>query len=405
MPGYVRTAYYGDLASLKREIRAAAAAGRLDRSGVADLAEAIARREVRSARGADALDRIREARQCVRAVEPELRERAGGTDDIGGEALLVLVESGLVAKSGLAERYGGSQSGAFRAVAARTTGTAERAEQRRTFYVDADERVRRAALRAASEAADPADLDALLDAARLDPDGQNRSLAITAVGRIGGPRVALAVKDLWASSDEAGRLAIVEAWAAPRVFSSGGAGELLQLAESGRSLPAVSAAGALARVGGEGAREGRAVLLRAVAEGTTDDRLLAIQLVSVSDANVPPALEQASKSDDPTVRAVALARLLEIPARRKAATLELESMAKGKDGAARQARVALAVSGDAHAVPWLEQDLSAEDPGRRRAAALGLFRLGRSVSMAPALADSDPGVRMSVACSVLGSSS
>jgi HEAT repeat protein len=404
MPSYVNTAYYGDLSTLKREIGAAQAAGRIDRSAVVELAEAVARREVRSAKGANAVDDIRASRICVGTVETELREWAESSEDAGGEALLVLVESGRVSKEALVRRYAHASSGAFRAVAARGTGTPANADLRRAYFTDPDERVRRAALRAATEARDPADFDLLLDAARLDPDPMNRALAIRAAGGSGGAGAALALKDLWSTADDQGRLAIVEAWALPAVFDQGGGAELVRLAESRSSIASVAAAGALVRVEKAGEREGRAVLARAVADGTTDERMLAIELVSVMDPSAVDALDHAAKSADPAVRAVALARLTEVPARRRAALGELEQLAKGNDGAARQARVALAAAGDASAAPLLERDLADAEPAFRTRAAVGLFRLGRPGAMASALADSDPSVRMSVACSVAGRS-
>lgn len=401
VPAYVKTAYYGDLATLKKEIAKAATLHSLDRAKVLDLAEAVARREVLSARGDDALDRIRASRPCLSAVEPELRERSEAPDDAGAESLLALVEAGRVSRGPLVRRYAQSQAGAFRAVAARVTASPEHATLRRGFYVDPDERVRRAALRAAFEAADPGDLALLLEAARLDPDGRSRSLATRATGAIGGARTALALKDLWVSADAMVRLSIVEAWGMPRVFSAGGSEELLRLAESANSLASVAAAGELVRIGHDGAREARGVLGRVVALGTTDERLVAIQLVPLSEPDAILALERAAKSDDTTVRTVALARLLENSGRRATALTELEALAKGSDGAARQARAALVAVGDAKVVPLLSPGLGGDDASLREQAAIGLFRLGLASQMASALADSDPAVRMSVACSVL----
>src|SRR5512142_2492426 len=92
MPRYVRTAYFGNLAELQRDIAAAARAGHVDRAGVVDLAEAVARREVRTSRGAEAIERIRQSRSCFRAVELEIRERAKSTDEAGAAAELALFE-------------------------------------------------------------------------------------------------------------------------------------------------------------------------------------------------------------------------------------------------------------------------------------------------------------------------
>ncbi|HEX3597553.1 MAG TPA: hypothetical protein VHU80_20735, partial [Polyangiaceae bacterium] len=149
MPSYVKTAYYGDLPTLKREIGSAAASGKISASQVVALAKAVARREVRSARGDEARRRVLDARPCVNAVEPELRERAGAGDDAGAEAMLVLAEAGKLGRDALVDEYATATSGALRAVAARGTGSLNYAVLRKHFYVDPDERVRREALRAA----------------------------------------------------------------------------------------------------------------------------------------------------------------------------------------------------------------------------------------------------------------
>jgi hypothetical protein len=400
MPRYVKTAYFGNLADLRRDITAATRAGKVDRDGVRDLAEAVARRELRSAKGADALDRIRESRACLRSVELELRERAKSSDDAGAAALITLLEAGLVDKEHLVDLHGRSPNGALRAVAARATVSKERADLRRSFFADPDERVRGAALNAAREARDPDDFELLFDSARLDPNGDNRAVSTRALGAVGGERAALALKDLWSSADQLRRLAIIDAWSAPRVFSSGGAEELLHVAESQQSLEGVASAAALTRIGRAGAKEGRAVLIRAVGEGTQETRATAVSFVSL-DADGLAALDRAAKADDPSVRVAALERLLEAPDRKPKTLTTLEGMAMGADGAARQAREALARAGDVRVAALLEKDLAIGPPSYRRQLALGLFQMGRATSMAASLADPDPSVRMSVACSVL----
>ncbi len=402
MPAYVKTAYYGDLPTLKGEIGAAAASGKITESAVVDLAEAVARREVRSARGDDALSRVQGARSCVNAVERELRERADAADDAGALAMLVLADAGKMGRDSLVQKYEGSSSGALRAVAARGTGSPRYASLRRRFYVDPDERVRREALRAAADAADPSELDAVVEAARLDPDPFCRTLATRATGRIGGVRAALALTDLWANADDTVRIAIVDAWAMPSVLANGGRASLVELAESLDSMASIAAAGALLRAGGDTVAVGRAVLARAIREGTSEERVAAIALAPVGDADVVTALDVAAGADDPDVRIAALVRSLDVPARRAAALGKLQTTARGKDAAARQARLALAAAQDASVAPLLEQDLAQGGPAFRERAAIALFRLGKPGKMAPSLADPDPSVRMAIACSLAG---
>lgn len=401
MPEYVKTAYYGDLPSLKQEIGRAAASGRISESDVVDLAEAVARRELRSASGDDAVKRVLDARTCVAAVEPELRERAEAADDAGAEAILVLADAGKLNRDALVTKYAQASRGALRAVAARGTGSVEHARLRRHFYVDPDERVRREALRAASDAADPADLDAIVEAARLDPDPMCRSLATRAVGRIGGERALIALADLWAHADEQLQVAIVDAWAMPGVLANGGRAALVRTAEANNSMASIDAAAALIRVGGDTAPTGRAVLARSIKEGTAVERVAAIQLAPLPDADVLASLDAAAGSDDPQVRVVALARLLDVPERRAAAVGKLQAMARTADAAARQARLALAAASDPAAAALLEKDLFTGGPSYRERAAVALFRLGKASKMAPSLADPDPSVRMAVACSLV----
>jgi len=400
MPRYVRTAYFGNLSELQRDIAAAARAGRVDRAGVVDLAEAVARREVRTSRGAEAIERIHQSRSCFSAVELEIRERAKSSDEAGAAAELALLEAGRISPARAVELHARASDGAFRAVAARATKDKERAGLRRSFYADPDERVRAAALRAAAEARDPDDFDLLFDAARLDPNGDNRATAARALGAVGGERAALSLVDLWSSADQEVRFAIVDAWSSMRVFPNGGAEQLLRVAESQSTLEAVAAASALARIGEQGEREGRAVLVRAVGEGTSEQRTTAVALVPL-DADGIGALDKAASSDDAVVRVTALGRLLAVPARKARALSSLEALAKEANAAARQARDALAEARDPQAVPLLEKDLTVGSPGHRRKMAVGLFEMGRPGAMAAALADPDPSVRMSVACTIL----
>jgi hypothetical protein len=152
---------------------------------------------------------------------------------------------------------------------------------------------------------------------------------------------------------------------------------------------------------GSGARVGRAVIVRAISAGTTDERLVAIQLAPLGDPEALAAIDRAAKEPRGVARVVALARLLESKPHRKDALARLTEESKGKDAAARQARAALAASEEPSVAGMLISELEGADPGQRERAALGLFRLGRAADMAATLADSDPDVRFSVACAVV----
>jgi hypothetical protein len=399
--GALKSALHGNLAELKRDVLAEQRAGELDRGRVEDLAEAVAGREVRSATGQAAVHRIRAIRVCAGSLLPVLHERAERADDIGAEATLVLLERGELRRDAQVTRHREASSGAWRAVAARAAVAPRYGALRRSFVRDPDERVRRAAMHAAVEAAAPGDLEELLEAARLDPDPLSRSLAARAAGSIGGEHAVLALKDLFARADETMRTSIVEAWSEPRAYAAGGSRELVRLAEQGSGPPALAAAGALVRQGAADAAIGRARLVRAIREGTLVERRLAIDLAPLPDAEVLRALDEAKKNDDAEVRVLALGRLLDVPERRPQARTALTALAGQKSAAGQQARSALAGIGDQAVASKLADDLKARQPEERQEGALGLMRLGDWSRAATALADDDPDVRTAVACQML----
>jgi hypothetical protein len=400
--GALKTALHGNLVELKRDVAAEQRAGKLDRGRVEDLARAVAGREVRSATGQAAVRRIREIRVCAGPLLPVLRERSERADDIGAEATLVLLEHGDLSPGAEVERHREASSGAWRAVAARAALSPRHGALRRAFLRDPDERVRRAALHAALAARDPADLEELLEAARLDPDPLSQGLATRAAGAVGGERAVLALKDLFAKADETARTTIVEAWSEPRSYTAGGGRELLRLSESGTGPPALAAASALVRRGAPShAAVGKAVLIRAIRQGTTLERRLAIELAPLPDRAVLSSLDEAAKSEDLELRVLALTRLGDAPERREHARAALKKLAVKTGNSALQAQRALADFGDSSIAPKLAQQLRARHPAERREGALALVQLGDWSRAAPALADDDPDVRTAVACRVL----
>ena len=237
----MNAALHHDLPALRSALAEERAAGDLDRDRVVEVAYAVASREVMSASGPAGVRRIRLMRGCSGPVSHVLEARAERSDDGGAEAALVLLAAGKLDEEQAFARHVDASSGAWRAVAARAAQAPETFKQRRAFYVDVDERVRRAAFEAALEAPSELDLEPLLESARLDPDPLNRSLAARAVGAVGGERAVLSLVDRWDRADEDTRLSIVEAWAMPRAYAAGGERELVKVAESGTHLPALSA--------------------------------------------------------------------------------------------------------------------------------------------------------------------
>jgi HEAT repeat protein len=399
--GVVDSALHGDLAALKRDVKAAQDRGELDRGTVTELARAIARREVRSASGDAAVERIRDVRVCARPLLDVLEDRAERADDAAAEATLTLFDLGKRDAGDMVAKYRDASGGAWRAVAARAASGSKYGPLRRKYFVDPDERVRRAALRAAIDKSSKDDLDPLLEAARLDPDSLSRSLATRAVGAVGGDRAVLALRDHWARADEPTRITIVDAWSMPATFNNGGEHELVTVAETKSGPVAISAADALARIHGASQATGVAVLIRAVKEGTEAERRLAIQLVPLDDADARGAVESATKDTDKEVRVMALARLAGDPKAKKTALDGLRDLAKSDDDIGLQARAALAAAGDRGVKKQLVGLLVAEKARTRTVAAKGLLDLGEYPSAATALADDDPQVRTAVACAVL----
>ena len=401
-----RTALRGNLAELKRDIQSAQQAGKLDHDAVVDLAQAVSERELASAEGSTAALRVRSLRPCARPLNTAIKQRAAADDDVAAELTLILLEMRVAEPTALLNRHWRSPSGAWRAVAARAAQRPIDTDMRRSFFVDPDERVRRAAFSAAREAHDAGDLEALLEAARVDPDPQSQSLAIRAVGAVGGERAVLALKDLWARADDGARIAIVDAWTEPASFATGGARELVLAAESGAGLAAVSASYALARSRGADAAVANARLQRNILDGSDDEKRLALSVAPMN-AETELAIAKAAKEASPELRVVALTRLAGIEARRTDALRALREIAKLKVNseselrAQADARSALANAGDRSVLPTLVGQVRDRELATRSRAARGLLSLGDYGNAATALADDDANLRSEVACSVL----
>jgi len=402
----VRTALSGNLAELKRDIQSAQQAGRLNRGKVVDLAQAVAERELTSAEGSNGAQRVRSLRSCAQPLRSAMQRRARGTDEVAAELTLILVEQHAANKTELLHAYARSDNGAWRAVAARAAARSIDTDMRKAFFADPDERVRRAALYTALEVRDAGELEALLDAARVDPDPQSQSLAIRAAGAIGSERAVLALKDLWARADDATRMAIVDAWTAQASFTTGGARELEIASESGGGLAAVSACASLARSAGAQSAVASARLRRYISDGSDDEQRLAISIAPMN-TDTEAAIAKAAKEASPELRVVALSRLSSVEARRTDALKALREIANAKASsevdlrAQSEALSALAQAGDNSVKAALVKSLRAPSAATRSRAARGLINLGDHADAATALADDEPNLRSDLACFVL----
>jgi HEAT repeat protein len=333
-------------------------------------------------------------------VEVALEERAGRGDEAAAAATMLLFEAGKRNANELAARYQQADSGAFRALAARASLTPAQAELRRRYFTDPDERVRRAAFDAASRAPLSSQLPDLVEAARLDPSPSNRARAAQAVGRIGSEAAVLGLLDLYSGGDEQAQLSVLDAWSESRSFRQGGERELAR-ALSRPGLVSVSAATLLL-----GSRESRAaavaVLARAIADGTDDERRLALMSAPLSEPTVKLALEKAATSPSPGVTPLVLARLAELPGQGTKARAQLEKLAGDKSDYGLEASYTLLGLGSLSALSRVQRELSHERASRRLRAALTLASLGKRQHLAPRLADKDPFVRASLACRLSG---
>ena len=392
----VKAALRGTLPELRQEIARAERGGPLKDDELEELARAVAEREIAGASGPEGAQQLAVFRPCLTELQAALDERAGRGDEAAAVATLLLFEAGKRNGPELVGRYREADSAAFRSLAARATLTREHVELRRRYFTDPDERVRAAALEAAVKAPEPSQLPDLVEAARLDPSPGNRSRAAHAIGRIGSEAAVLALVDLYTGGDESEQLAVLGAWSEPNTFARGGERELGR-ALSRPGLVGVSAATLLLR-----SRDSRsaaiAVLARAIADGSDDERRLAVVAAPLQDKSVKEALEKAAKSPSPEVTPLVLARLAELPGAAAKARAGLEKLAEDKSDYGLEANYELARLGSLRAVARVEQELSHQRASRRLRAAITLAGLGKRQRLAPRLADQDPFVRATLAC-------
>lgn len=406
----LRAAEAHDLTALAREIDAEAKRGELDGDDARAIARALARREVLDAKGAGGVKVVEAFGRCARALDGAFAHRAEGADDVAAIAALARLEGGQLSPEDardLAAR--GGLAATWRAVATRALVRPEDGPARRERMTDGDQDVRVAALRAAADAGDIGDAEALEEAARLDPHKLARSLAVRAIARTAsGERAVLALRDLWTRADDDVRQSIAGAWATERMIDAGGRRELWWAAEHHHGAPSIAAAAALARWPGDGWDEAIGVLQRAIEGGPTNDRIFAIGIAPAHQPPIESALRAAiSDPDDAVVVAVAW-RLLSGFGRdtaeekdRKALVTKLLEYAKSPTTRGFQAQKALARTGAREVLPFLSKQLTLKDTRARETTGVAYIDLGELAKAAPLVADADLGVRAAVACALI----
>jgi HEAT repeat protein len=143
---------------------------------------------------------------------------------------------------------------------------------------------------------------------------------------------------------------------------------------------------------------GTRALLRAMKEGISRDRVLAIMDAPIEDPAVLDALRKVGSASDVTVKCAALSRLAGIRETRAQALLDLRDLAKS---GSRDATVALARADDSDAIEAVRKTLMSNDPRARLSAMRTFVALGKPASAAELLGDGDPHVRMSASCAIL----
>lgn len=409
----------GKWEALRKELQGLAPKGGVDAGEARSIARGVARAELSDKDAKTVLSSLGRLEACSGELEDPIRKLAERDDELGAAALLVLIDAGKEGLGGAADRARGRvealrddpKAAPWRAVWARTRVGEDAGGERRRLYVDGDEDVRVGALRAAAAARDPADVEVLAETARVDPAPLARSLAVRALGGIGGEKVVLALHDLWPRADKSLRGAIAEAWAAPACAAAGGARELALVVAKEHGTAAIAAAAALQRLGGEEAREGLAALLRAVKLGATEDRVYAVSVIPLDEDDAVSAVREAAADEDEAIQVAAIHRLVALLDRKGAAapkdvaradlTAKLEKMAQGEGARALQAKLALARMNDPRAAALLAKDLDAKDALARATATRGFAALGDFGKAALGLADTSASVRATAVCAVL----
>ena len=363
-----------------------------------ELSRAVLNHEIKAAQDRQDRQFIQTLRGCSSGLPGALVSRAKTHDGVGAEAAMILLE---LDQFDAPERFASDDDGAWRALAARAS--SERPETRQKYYLDPDERVRRAALIAAREAHDPADADHLLEIARLDPDPITRSHAILTLGTYKSERVSGALHDRFMKMDEALRLAVVQAWGTPELYAHGGQKELERLVAHNTGLEVVAAASILARdLAPEVKNPAMTRMIRFMNEGTTDEQRLALIMMPVSSVDTTSALIEKTHAEDTQVAIIAWSRLLSHPTFQKRAEDQLTTLATSSPDPSLvlQAEAALAAGGSIKVEPLLKNRLGDKDPSIRKVSGIGLVRLGLIAEAAALLADEDADVRRTIACRI-----
>lgn len=432
-PSSVRHAEAGDLVALRAELAEKHRRGALTNGEARDVARALLAREIEGLTPPAGVAKVARLRMCASELVGPLDRRAARRDEVGAAAARLLLEEGLMSP-GAAGAFTSAPEPAYRALASRALVEEEDAAARQAALLAPTSVTRELAALAAGDGAALAELDALFEAARVDPEPSVRHLALRAAlgavarrrrlvleGREAGAsakeRAATEaakqaldrLRDAWTVADKGLRDDVASGFAVTPLYELGGREALRnRLAEEGPDRLLLASAilrGAASRDEAEDQHLRSAASRAAVGalrEGSTLERTFAVALVALDPEGVD-ALREASRDADREVALSALGRLLRVPAEADRARVELVRAAGKKDEPrlAPRARGLLAGAGYLPVQLWLEEQAAGGDASLRLRAAAGLAALGRVARAAPLLTDPDPEVRARSACLVL----
>lgn len=404
-----QSARVDQLGEFRRKLESAASERKpeaIDADALREVAAAVASRELKTNKGRDAELRVVEVAACAKSLRTALEDAAERGGAAGALAVQVLVDadSWCGDLEDLVERYADDKRDEWRAVGFRAATEADQSTLRTQAFLDADLRVRRAALRAAKDAQSDADLAHLAEVARLDPDPVSRRLALEVIATSGKAPFIDNLRELWHQRDDSERLDIVAAWQHERAFAAGGERQLNWVMSTQSGLPKLAAAVALlTHRAGPVTTWAEDVMVEALESGTTEEARYIFEHAPRTE-RIKKAFKEIAVSEEEG-RSLWSAKAL-VGERDKDGIVVLKKLAKSPNSeVADEARYTLAAVGERDALQWLDSELSNDDPERRLKAAT--TRVGRFTNQAalekaaPTLADSDASVRTRFACWIL----
>ncbi len=402
----VRAAKEGDQKRFAEAVTVHDKSGDLSNGEALNAAYAIIEHEFSKAKRVDLPPRVDALYSCAKSTKSILDHVADDHDEAGGRAALLLVQTGTMSASSFDTRIDDPIEG-FRAIAARKADDdGERSTKKRhQALADGSPIVRRAAIQAANDAKDPSDLPLLRDRARLDPSPMVRSEAVRALLHHRSESTESILR-LLADADDVTRSELATALATTRYDPENGAPELRRLlAANGTRASAML--GAVFFVRGnhpddpQTSELATSIVMENLRRGGRVERMATLRLVPLRS----PFLEEVetiARASDREGMLAAWTRLLEIPAREKAATDMLMRFAGNDYGRlSSEARKTLASRHVTSIQAWIERDLASPDEASRRLAISALGDLDRVSRATRLLSSKDADFRIRSACAML----